>query len=81
MEKECTGHEKDAGFYPENRHGRVSHLYMYILPTTSISSDLLLTVQNTGWKVFGAFVIVVAALATAAFTLYCWLRCQRNKLA
>ena len=40
-----------------------------------------LTVQNTGWKVFGAFVIVVAALAIAAFTLYCWLKCQRNKLA
>lgn len=24
VEKVCTGHEKDAGFYPENRHGGVS---------------------------------------------------------
>ena len=30
VEKVCTAHEKDAGFYPENRRGGVSHVYLLL---------------------------------------------------
>lgn len=43
VEKVCTGHEKDAGFYPENRRGGgVSHIYLFC----SVNIDLRFGVHS-----------------------------------